>query len=462
MSENIYKAIEAHEARFENENNEELSNHYYELQGYRSYLGEREPRVVDNKALIYEYPKFLADITPIESITKDIPHIPRGNHALDVIVTLKRLNHKKDGSGRNIALYEPVKIGRYLKRLLPDLTANEVNSLSSLLKTYRLNMSVKIANDTRLIKAVYVACEDTPLQSCMTGENKYKWGNYFSPPKHPVQVYGNKSGIKLAYIRHNKKVVARTLYSDKNKAYVNIYGSSPYRSLLQEHFKNIGFGCSDYALDGHHLNIIKCDYNANFLVLPYVDGHHMVDKNSKGGFTVNRGGTFSTTGVYQYGTSEKLSGNATCFCCSDNFIDDYDINDDFITLANDDVCCSVSCAQNHGWHCDIDDEWNHEDELELIPALGWVLISRLSDYDYFLDIEGDYHHIDKLFEVDDTYYLIENLSNYNLAQCAECGDGFNTTTNSAKSFNKLLHDDLQNELCSFACLEMKFCREIKS
>jgi hypothetical protein len=442
--------------------NEEYQAHYRykELRGYQAHQGIVTADVVDGKKIRYEYPDFLVEYTDDKAIYNDIPHLPRGDKfGLDTIMKLKRLDHKKDCDGKNIALYEPVRVGRYIKSLNPNIDDKTIESISNKLKNHRLNHQVKITGDTRKIRALYVISEKTNsnINSCMASRGKYHWHKSFTPPTHPTQVYGGDSGIKLAYIMEGKKVVARSLYSDKNKGYTRVYGANPHYHLLHEYFNEIGYREFDEALDGHVLNQVKT--SDGYFVIPYIDGHNTVKENDNGTFTISEYGGYKAT-FYQTCTTRDFTNLTRCARCDDVINDDDDF-DETIEAYNGDIFCDSGCANANDIYCDIDGDYHSRDDMVYIEWLSeYILIDNLSQHDIYEAVDCEYYPINELVEHNGDYYPKDDLSDHGLFKCSQCGD-INSTQNTHQiAFENLLSSDFNSSdgvgICSFSCLESHF------
>jgi hypothetical protein len=370
-----------------------------------------------------------------------------------MIVKLKRLDNFKNE--QHSPIYDAIKIGKYIKSLNPDLSDNVINDLTSRLKNHRLQNAVKTTNNTRLIKAVYVHAEDgINTGACMTGKNKHDW--QFAYPKHPTLVYGGKSEIKLAYIRHNKKVAARCLYSDRNKEYSVIYGGNPHSNNLVHHFESLGYCESDNVLDGHTLNKVFC-HDSNRLsegvIVPYIDGHHRVNLSDDGTVTIDPDGTHLAT-AYTTCTSTKLYKIPSCSHCNESIIDRDD--GEIITAEDDSVFCDYDCVQNADYRLDIDGHYHHDDNLFYSEWHSeWILFSRLNDYCIYKAVNNVFYHRDELTEIHDKYYPINNsdlLDEHGVMQCDHCHDYY--LLFDMTQLNESVIDELKNRYCSFSCFEV--------
>jgi len=434
---------------------------YKELRGYQAHLGIVNADIVDDKKISYEYPEFLVEYTDDKTIYNDIPHLPRGDKfGLDTIMKLKRLDHKKDCNGKNIALYEPVRIGRYIKSFNSNIDDKTIETISNKLKNYRLNHQVKTTGDTRMIRALYVISEktDSNINSCMSGRGKYHWYKSFTPPTHPAQVYGGESGIKMAYIMHDKKIVARSLYSDKNQGYTKVYGANPHYHLLHEYFTNeLGYSEFDEALDGHILNPVKT--NDGYFVIPYIDGHNTLRENNDGTFAIDVDGDLKAT-HYQSCTTRAFENIPRCAHCNDvtNNGDDFD---ESIEAHDGSIFCDYECANSREYYCDIDGNYYPSSDLIYIEWLSeYILESCLADYDIYESVDGDYYPIDQLIEHDGSYYPKNELDAHGLFQCSQCDDIKSAQNDRQIAFESLLSSELDSSdgigICSFSCLENYF------
>jgi len=437
----IRKAIKQHRETIDKLDLSRIHHSLYNVEQREEYYRASELRRLEIGT--YELPDFLLDHIQPDQILADIPHLPRlsCNTDIDKIVKLKRLTREKNN--RNVPLYESIKISRYIKKLNPTLSDNDLNELSSRLKNHRLQNAVKTTNNSRLIKAVYIACfERGGVQSCMAGKHRYKW--QFQPPLHPALVYGGESGIKLAYIRHNKVVVARALYSDKNQAYLRIYGDSPHSNQLEHFFSEQNYYQSDSALDGHVINNVFVGADDETIV-PYIDGHSRVNINGDK-VTIDESGKFYAY-AYQTCVRSHLTKLKKCRSCC-NAIDMED-NNEYINAADGSLFCDSECADRHDYFCDVEDEWHYIDELFYSNYhSAYILFAHLSDFDIYKAVDDEYYHLDDLVLFDDNYYPFDNLSFYDIAECVACSDFFKTDDKKTviKNNGELIH-----QFCSSDC-----------
>ena len=406
----------------------------------------------------YELPDFISDYLTPDQILHDIPHLPRLNNniGINMIVKLKRLDNFRNE--KHSPIYDAIKIGKYIKSLNPDLSDTIINELTSRLKNHRLQNAVKTTNDTRLIKAVYVHAENgINTAACMTGKNKHNW--HFAYPKHPALVYGGKSEIKLAYIRHNKKVAARCLYSDRNRRYSVIYGGNPHSNNLAHHFESLGYSQSDDVLDGHTLNQVFCD-DSNHLsggvIVPYIDGHHRVNLSDDGIVTIDYDGTHLAT-AYTTCTSTNLVEIPSCSHCNVSIIDSDD--GECITAEDDAIFCDYDCVQSAGYRIDIDGYYRHDSNLYYSERHSeYILFSRLNDYCIYEAVDNVFYHADELIEINNTYYPINDsdlLIEHGVMSCEHCHDYYLSSDKTVTVLNKSLIEELKYKFCSFACLVME-------
>jgi hypothetical protein len=368
----------------------------------------------------YVFPLELIEVLPFEVLRDCIPHRPRklDNQPDTSVMVLKRVGDKFSDID---TVYQSQKIGRFLNKTT-DLPSEKISELTAIYRRASLTPTVRTTGNSAIIAGVYKyagkPASNDECNSCMSGNHRAGWDNHIS--KHPAYVYGNESGIKLAYIMKGRAVMARGLYSEKNKAYVRIYGAQPYFQYLKDYFSGLDFNHSIYALDGHTLNHHFAD-NCNFSLMPYVDGHQRVKSVYLNGvecYEIDRRGDLSNSDCYGSGSSEFLQGREICAECGETI--DTDCND--FTEHDDALYCGVDCLSEAGFCFDLHNNIINECDSVMDDDGNVYDGDNLRGYGMCLDIANDVISLDSAVDFRGVMYHEDDLENYGLTPCETCGD----------------------------------------
>jgi hypothetical protein len=367
----------------------------------------------------YVFPTELIEVLPFEVLRDCIPHRPRklDNQPDTSVMVLKRVG---DTYNDIDTVYQAQKIGRFLTKVT-DLPSERISELTAIYRRASLTPTVRTTGNSAIIAAVYKyagkPASNDYCNSCMSGDHRASWDNYIS--KHPAYVYGNQSGIKLAYIMKGRAVMARGLYSEKNKAYVRIYGAQPYFQYLKDYFSNLDFNHSMYALDGHTLNHHFAD-DSDYSLMPYVDGHQRVKSVYLNGvecYKIDRHGDLSTSDCYGYGSSEFLQGREICASCNDTVNTDYDYIEH-----EDSLYCNGDCLAEAGYCFDLHNNIINESDAVMDDDGNVYDGDNLRGYGMCLDVNNDVISLDSAVDFRGVMYHMDDLENYGLAPCETCGE----------------------------------------
>lgn len=326
----------------------------------------------------YNLPEVIRDILSVVSLAFDRPHYPRlTNQNPDIVMIAKKGQPER---------YERIKIGRYLRKALPEMAERERKALSELYTASNPSQGISIhtVQNAEIVEVMRDHCGRA--SSCMTGRSGYEWGDYFDTDDlHPYMVYQN-SGISLALVVSKGEIVARSLYSDKNKSFVRIYGHDPYSEYLSAWFADNGYHKSDSALNGHKLKQITLPSGG--YLMPYLDGHGRVDLDN---MTIDNGGGYNTQADSHYtrcDTGDGFNGHV-CDHCGERINED-----DGLVPDGGEIFCDHTCAESAGHYYAYVGRYQE-----------WVSEQQNGVYQY----QGD-------------YYTAEGLDYHNLYICERCGD----------------------------------------
>jgi hypothetical protein len=392
----------------------------------------------------YSFPPELIEVLPFEVLRDCIPHRPRklDNQPDTAVMVLKRVGDKFSDID---TVYQAQKIGRFLNKAT-DLTSEKISELTAIYRRASLTPTVRTTSSSAIIAAIYKYSHKTAsngeCKSCMTGNHRSTWDSFIS--KHPAYVYGNESGVKLAYIMQGRGVMARGLYSEKNKSYVRIYGAQPFFQYLKDYFINLGYTHSIYALDGHVLNHHFAD-NCNFSLMPYVDGHQRVKSiylNGVDCYEIDRHGDLSTSDCYQTGSSEFLEGRETCAGCDDTVNTDHDYIEH-----GDSIFCDTDCLNNAGYCFDLHNNIISERNSVMDDDGNVYDGDHLGSYGMCFDVNNNVISIESAVDFHGVMYHEDDLDLHGLTHCESCGEII-------KESESLKPYDLDNDecFCSESCL----------
>ena len=326
---------------------------------------------------VYNLPEAIKDVLSVVSLAYDRPHYPRlTNQNPDIVMIAKKGQPDR---------YERIKIGRYLGKVRPDMPERDRKALAELYTASNPNQGISIysVQDADLVEIIRDHCGRA--SSCMTGRASYEWSDHFDTEDlHPYMAYEG-SGIALAVVVSKGEVVARSLYSDVNKAFVRIYGHDPYSEYLSVWFADKGYHKSDNALDGHILKKIVLPSDGH--LMPYIDGHGRVDLDD---MMIGNDGSYNTQANSHYercDTGEGLSGHV-CDHCGEHISEGDEVMTD-----DGEVFCDDICAERAGYYY----AYTGRDR-------DWVNERQDSVYQY----EGD-------------YYTVDGLHYHDLYVCERCG-----------------------------------------
>lgn len=166
----------------------------------------------------------------------------------------------------------PIKFGKMVKLLGPDLTDEEVKQIANNLQTALAPEEFAIISDPLEIVTAYrngpSSCSTHPVTRykeqarARIDDSQYEY--------HPAMVYGGESDVHLAVLRKGEKIVARSLVNTVRNTYVRIYPDkgSPHHKMetyLREH----GYSQSETCLLGCVLNRVTLPNE--MVIRPYID-----------------------------------------------------------------------------------------------------------------------------------------------------------------------------------------------
>jgi hypothetical protein len=163
-----------------------------------------------------------------------------------------------------------IRLGKYLKKVWPDMPDTEVQEhtvrLRGIISSEGVEYTLSFAKDRDTIDRIFetemYACNSTSI-SCMHGK--------FTEWEHrPYHVYANSPDVAVAYLSQGESILARSVVSTKNSAYVRLY-SVDRRDCLCSHLR-IELEKAGYrhgTLEGSRLT--KLPSRSRVEVLPYID-----------------------------------------------------------------------------------------------------------------------------------------------------------------------------------------------
>ena len=178
----------------------------------------------------------------------------------------------KDKGERDIQT--PVRVGRYLKRIIPELTDKALEFLVTSGKKSE-ESTYTLLKDAALVQAV-LSCTKTGPRSCMVGPGK-PW----SEEDHPYRAYASRFGWAMVGRYEGSTLMARAIVN--GDAYVRVYGpteegefSNPDDPMLREWLNSNSYTkISSWA----GKKLARIEYGDNSILAPYLDGDcdHVTD-----------------------------------------------------------------------------------------------------------------------------------------------------------------------------------------
>ena len=204
-----------------------------------------------------------------------------------------------------------------------------------------------------------------------------------------VQVYANdQSVLRLAYMIDNETILARCIVREDDKGYIRVYpdpNGYPEGRFLLDTLKSLGYE-DQTNLNGVFLNAIQ---KKNGYLAPYIDLGGGMDSTQLGSIKTFDGKDYILIG---YGDQFQLDS-------TDGYVNDAEL---------------VTC-----------DECNNRTEENYITYSEYhdrhICDSCSDDYVYAYKSGGDqdYIHVDQVTCVNDTYYVTEDLSDFDIYLCEE-------------------------------------------
>lgn len=261
--------------------------------------------------------------------------------------------------GRNIRT--PIKPGRFLSKFFGDLLNQEqIQQYAAEYEAATKIHAPTITQDADEIEDVY---RSNYLGSCMHfGEGG------FGGPEHPARVYPGPD-LGIAYIGSRSFAAARCLVWPEKKIYLTKgYGD---KERLQAGPRQLGYtGVGSYEFQGARLRRIECGEG---FVLPYVDTNEYVRDDGEYLILDNGGSIWAQAEGGGDGTTDGSSSCIECYECQE-FTDEDDIRE---TYRGHDVC--GRCRSIHYFHCDILDDWFHDNEQAASPDSYTVSLPGVQD-----------------------------------------------------------------------------------
>lgn len=283
----------------------------------------------------------------------------------------------------------PMKLGKYMKKVMPELSAPDIAKVSNALNVYYADKyEIDMTNDPDKIRDIY---ERGP-SSCMSGspdeDSPYYNDDFYCYPYHPAEVYATED-VRVAYVYNKieKRYVARSVLNVINKSYCTVYGNE---ESLKPFLESNGYHRDGDGLLGCTLRVLKAD-NGEY-VMPYLDGYKMIEMTSDGKEWI-----VGTDGDYcAEHTSGTIEGYEYCQHCDSptrggrvwsNYHDIY-IGED---------CCLDD--YHHVWVSKHDMDWIHEDESDVYyHDREYYHVDALGAHNLGLDEDYEVHPLDELVE----------------------------------------------------------------
>lgn len=324
---------------------------------------------------VIDYLKGIGYKMPLEYpfLTFQLPRISK-NQAGSVSVYQNLDKLKRD-------ITTPMKIGRWLKTVFPDIDDTTVAEASRIFNAETLNREIQWARTREEIAHVY---EKGP-HSCMA----YSLDKYDTDGIRPVEVYATED-IGVAYLKKGERITARTVVNMKEKEYVRIYGDNTLQEILEDE------GYSEGSLDG--CRILRLENNSGYIVAPYLDGaYDHIDEYDDKYMVITR-----STGVQSGNTNGLLDDDSrTCADCGERV----DADEMYSTVYETNIC--PCCAENY---VSVEGREHSglyaQDDTDIVYYEGTCYhIDDLSDYDLVTLDNGEIYSLDEVV-------FCENIGDY--------------------------------------------------
>ena len=118
----------------------------------------------------YSLPEVIRDILSVVSLAFDRPHYPRlTNQNPDIVMIAKKGQPER---------YERIKIGRYLGKVLPEMSERDRKALAELYTASNPSQGISIhtVQNADLVEVMRDHCGRA--SSCMIGRSGYDWSTY--------------------------------------------------------------------------------------------------------------------------------------------------------------------------------------------------------------------------------------------------------------------------------------------
>lgn len=197
-----------------------------------------------------------------------------------------------------------LRFGKYLRKAFPELSDATIQTAVTELRAKLLRSieTLHFTTERDTINDIF----ETELSACGSDSKSCMHGKWDGDSIRPYHVYADSPDVALAYVTRDNEIIARSVVSTKNKAWIRPYaleGDETICAMLTDMLKAQGYTHGDLA--GNRLTKLKDDYP----MLPYLDG------DAKG---INDIGKYwmvvDSDGEY---TAESTSGTAECNtpCC---------------------------------------------------------------------------------------------------------------------------------------------------
>lgn len=197
-----------------------------------------------------------------------------------------------------------LRFGKYLRKAFPELSDATIQTAVTELRAKLLRSieTLHFTTERDTINDIF----ETELSACGSNSKSCMHGKWDGDSIRPYHVYADSPDVALAYVTRDNEIIARSVVSTKNKAWIRPYaleGDETLCAMLTDMLKAQGYTHGDLA--GNRLTKLKADY----LMLPYLDG------DAKG---VNDIGKYwmVVEGDGEY-TADNTNGTAECNtpCC---------------------------------------------------------------------------------------------------------------------------------------------------
>ena len=283
-------------------------------------------------------PPALTEKLPPELMTQEFPHYPvePGNAGLIAYT-------QSPAAGVNDR-QQVMKVGRYLRRALPDASDEEIKQLVAEF-TNAETFEIYHTKDADRIAEVYM----NGPSSCMSyDEGRFGHlivhGEFF----HPTQIYAHpENNIELVYVVLAGRYIARTLVNTRTKTYPRIYGTdfAPIgKPALENYLSELGYTQNDLALDGEKLLLVSPDSHPDAIICPYIDNGNLGAEVHDDYLIV--GGNCSAN--HETGCLEDYDVNQRNYWCCYECSEDVDEEDESPTYPYDtDQPTCQDCIERH-------------------------------------------------------------------------------------------------------------------